>query len=167
MLSTYLVNCATVSNGEIGLCNCNTCSENEGDCDTHAECQNGLLCGSNNCPASLGFDSEIDCCSQPSIGDEEFCASGIPCEEDEGDCNSDVECQDGLVCGSNNCPSSLNFDSEDDCCFKPTELMSTNYPNSYPYSVVETWLLTVTSGSIISLQFHSFDVRTYLKIFKN
>ena len=33
-----LVNCATASNGEIGFCNCNTCSENEGDCDAHDEC---------------------------------------------------------------------------------------------------------------------------------
>ena len=58
-----LVNCATASNGEIGFCNCNTCSENEGDCDAHDECQDdGLACGFNNCPASLGFDNDIDCC---------------------------------------------------------------------------------------------------------
>ena len=58
----FSVNCATVSNGEIGFCNCNICSGNEGDCDFHEECQVGLDCGSNNCPASLGFDSEVDCC---------------------------------------------------------------------------------------------------------
>ena len=58
-----LVNCVTVSNGEIGFCNCNPCSENEGDCDSYDECQDGLFCGSSNCPASLGFDSEVDCCS--------------------------------------------------------------------------------------------------------
>ena len=51
--------------GEIGFCICNTCSENEGDCDFHNECQDGLFCGSNNCPAYLGFDSEFDCCYQP------------------------------------------------------------------------------------------------------
>ena len=51
--------------GKIGFCNCNTCSENEGDCDAHDECQDGHLCGSNNCPTSLGFDSEVDCCYQP------------------------------------------------------------------------------------------------------
>ena len=82
-----LVNCATVSNGELGFCNCNTCSENEGDCDSQDECQDGLLCGSKNCPASLGFVSEVDCCYQPILGDEDFCASGIPCGEDEGDCD--------------------------------------------------------------------------------
>ena len=63
-----LVNCTTASNGEIGFCACNTCSENEGDCDSHDECQNGLFCGSNNCPVSLGFDSEVDCCYPNAAG---------------------------------------------------------------------------------------------------
>ena len=93
--------CATVS----------PCGQNEGDCDSHDECQDGLACGSNNCPASLGFDSEVDCCYQPTLGDEHFCASGIPCGEDEGDCDSHNECQEDLFCGSNNCLASLNFDS--------------------------------------------------------
>ena len=111
-----LVNLVTVSNGEIGFCNCNTCSENEGDCDSHDECQDGLFCGSNNCPASLGFDSEVDCCYQPTVGDEDFCASATPCGEDEGDCDSHDECQDGLSCGTNNCPTSLGFPPAADCC---------------------------------------------------
>ena len=99
-----LVNCATVINGEIGFCGCYTCSEYEGDCDAHAECQDGLICGSKNCPALLGFDSEIDCCTS-------------------------------------------------------TQIMSPNYPNSYPNNAEETWLLTAPTGSIIILQFHSFHVR--------
>ena len=57
------MDCATVSNGEIGYCTCNTCTENEGDCDFHEDCQGGHVCGFNSCPASLGFDSEVDCCS--------------------------------------------------------------------------------------------------------
>ena len=115
----YLVNCATVSNGEIGFCNCNTCSENEGDCNSHDECQDGLACGSNNCPISLGFDSGVDCCYNVTLGDEDFCTSVTPCGEDEGDCDSDDECQDGLFCGLNNCNSTLGFDSETDCCYTP------------------------------------------------
>ena len=115
-----LVNCATASNGEIGFCNCNTCSENEGDCDAHDECQDGLACGSNNCPASLGFDSEVDCCYQPTLGDEDFCALGISCGENEGDCDSHDECQSGLLCGSNHCPASLGYDAETDCCYSYT-----------------------------------------------
>ena len=104
----------------------NLCAVDEGDCDFNDECKIGLFCGSNNCPVSLGFDSEVDCCYQPTLGDEHFCASGIPCGEDEGDCDSNDECQNGLVCGSNNCPASLGFDSEVDCC----------YPNSCPGSCV-------------------------------
>ena len=88
----------------------------EGNCDAHDECQDGLFCGSNNCPASLGFDSEVDCCYQPTLGDEHFCASGIPCGENEGDCDAHDECQYGLACESNNCPASLGFDTEVDCC---------------------------------------------------
>ena len=76
-----LVDCNTVNNGGIGFCNCNTCYENEGDCDSHDECHDGLLCGGSikiladitiqlsyvealdiNCPASLGFDSAVGCC---------------------------------------------------------------------------------------------------------
>ena len=106
-----LVNCATASNGDDEFCYCNTCSENEGDCDSHDECQDGLFCGSNNCPASLGFDSEIDCCSS-------------------------------------------------------TQIMSPNYPNPYPNYAEETWLITAPTGSIINLQFHSFDVR-HIAVFEN
>ena len=65
--------CDTVSNGEIGLCYCNSCSENEGDCDSHDECQGSLICGSVNCPTVLGFDSDTDCCydnSHSVVGDE-------------------------------------------------------------------------------------------------
>ena len=62
------VDCATTSNGYDEFCNCNTCSENEGDCDSHNECQSNHFCGSNNCPASLGFASEVDCCYKPTLG---------------------------------------------------------------------------------------------------
>ena len=37
--------------------------------------------------------------------------------------------------------------------------MSPNYPNSYPNNAEETWLLTAPTGSIMTLQFHSFHVR--------
>ena len=54
--------------------------------------------------------------SLPTLGDEGFCTTVTTCGEDEGDCDSHDECQDGLVCGSNNCPASLGFDSKVDCC---------------------------------------------------
>ena len=59
----FSVDCDIVSNGDIGLCHCNSCSKDEGDCDSHDECQDGNVCGANNCPASLGFDFEVDCCT--------------------------------------------------------------------------------------------------------
>ena len=41
----------------------------------------------------------------------------MPCGDDQGDCDSNFECLDGLVCGLNNCPDSLGYDSEFDCCY--------------------------------------------------
>ena len=137
----------------------NPCGTDEGDCDTHDECQDGLFCRSNNCPDYLGFHSEFDCCYVPTIGDENFCSSGISCGENEGDCDSNSECQSSLFCGYNNCPVSLGFDSEIDCCSTTQVIESPNYPNSYPNNAEETWLITSPIESIINLQFHSFDVR--------
>ena len=67
-----------------------------------------------------------------------------------------------IECGSNNCPASLGFNSEIDCC-SSTQIMSPNYPNSYPNNAEETWLIAAPNGSIITLQFHSFHVRLILK----
>ena len=113
------VDCATaiLNNGDIGFCYCNTCTENEGHCDSHDECQDGLACGSNNCPATLGFDSEVDCCYEASVGDDDFCTTANPCREDEGDCDSNDECQSNLYCQNGvNCPESLGFSSDVNCC---------------------------------------------------
>ena len=154
----FSVDCATVINGQSGFCNCNRCSENEGDCDSHDECQDGFVCGSNNCPALLTFDSETDCCYQPTVGDEDFCQYQSTCGLEEGDCDSNNECQGGLFCGYNNCPVSHGFDTEVDCCSN-IQIMSPNYPNLYPSETEETWLITAPNGTIIKLQFHSFYVR--------
>ena len=59
-------------------------------------------------------------CKYATIGDENFCKTEYPCWSDEGDCDTDDECQDGLLCGSNNCPDSLGFHSEFDCCYDPS-----------------------------------------------
>ena len=114
-----LVNCTSVVNGEMGFCYCHSCLENEGDCDSNEECQDGLACGSNNCPASLDFDSEMDCCYEASVGDDYFCTTVNPCGEDEGDCDSNNECQPDLICDTaNSCPASLGFVSDVNCCFR-------------------------------------------------
>ena len=112
----FSVNCATVINGEIGLCACHSCSELEGDCDFDHQCQEGLSCGSNNCPTSFGFDAHTDCCYKAVVGTEDFCSTDQPCKVDEGHCDSDDECESHLFCGSNNCPDSLGFLPSVDCC---------------------------------------------------
>ena len=140
----------------------NPCGANQGDCDSNDACLDGLICGLNNCLASLDYDNEVDCCYTPVVGDEDFCAAGIPCKVDEGDCDSNEECE--LLCGSNNCPDTLGFALEVDCCFALTSntIISPNYPDPYPNSAVETWILNSNNGSKINLQFHSFQVGTYI-----
>ena len=102
-----------------------SCAENEGDCDFNYQCKDGQSCGSNNCPDSYGFDFNTDCCYVPIIGDEDFCNDEYPCGADEGDCDSDDECQTGLFCGLHNCPNSLGVSSTIDCC-EPQGKLSLN-----------------------------------------
>ena len=51
----------------LGVCNfwgcCtaeNPCDINQGDCDSHPDCNGDLGCGEDNCPAD--FPSHADCC---------------------------------------------------------------------------------------------------------
>ena len=93
-----------------------SCSENQGNCDFHYHCQEGLRCISNSCPPSLGFDFNTDCCQKTNIGDEDFCSITYPCGVGEGDCDGNDECINDLVCGLDNCPNSLGASYEIDCC---------------------------------------------------
>ena len=96
----------------------NPCGDKEGDCDSDDMCQEGLLCGLNNCPASLGFDSDVDCCYLSIVGMDDFCTADNPCGVDEGDCDSNNECQTSLICDTaNSCPANLGFTSDVNCCF--------------------------------------------------
>ena len=101
--------------GNFGSCtDSNPCGEDEGDCDLDSHCKDNHNCGTDNCRSSVGFESYYDCCY--SI-DEDFCTIENPCKVDQGDCDSNVECLDGLVCGLNNCPDSLGYDFNVDCCY--------------------------------------------------
>ena len=105
------------SEEEDGCTTDNPCNIDEGDCDSHQQCKDKLVCGLNNCPGSLGHDPEVDCCFNPTIGDEEFCTTDNPCGVNEGDCDSNNECQTNLICDTtNSCPESLGFASGVDCC---------------------------------------------------
>ena len=95
----------------------NPCEEDKGDCDKHSECQNGLVCGTNNCPDYLGLNSDMDCCYNSTIGDDHFCTTVNPCGLNEGDCDANEECQGGLSCDLTNvCPAYLGFNSNVACC---------------------------------------------------
>ena len=103
----------------------NPCSADQGDCDIHDECLDGLDCGSNNCPDHLGFHSEFDCCYASTVGDEDFCTTDDPCALDEGDCDSSNECQANLSCDpAISCPSYLGFASDVNCCSSGSGCMS-------------------------------------------
>ena len=66
-MSFNVVDCANVSNGEIGFCKCHTCSKDEGNCDSNNECMDTFWCGSQNCPEHLGYGSEVNCCDFPEL----------------------------------------------------------------------------------------------------
>lgn len=86
------------------------CNEGMGDCDSDAECQPGLVCTQNIganygwlptldvCTQSTASQSINDCTRQP--GDWDYCLDPKcgPCAAGEGDCDSNSECQGGLVC---------------------------------------------------------------------
>ena len=81
----------------------------------------------------------------------------FPYAADEGPCLFDDNCRDNLFCGYKNCPASFgNYDAN--CCGK-NQFKSPNYPNNYIKFEEQTWLITASVGSIIILQFHSFNVR--------
>ena len=57
-------------------------------------------------------DVQVKCSNE-----DDFCTSANPCGLDQGDCDTHDECQDGSLCGSNNCPNYLGFHSDFDCCY--------------------------------------------------
>jgi len=89
------------------------CNVDEGDCDKDSNCMKGLICGMNNCPAKLNLDPLADCCYDPKAVASAACDASNPnmwscckdrkCKVDEGDCDSDDECEKGLVCARNSC----------------------------------------------------------------
>ena len=56
-------------------------------------------------------------------GGDKCCTSDDKCGVDEGDCDKDEDCQDGLICGKNNCSnkSGEEWDESDDCCYAPSK----------------------------------------------
>ena len=57
-------------------------------------------------------------------GGDSCCSEENKCGPGEGDCDSDADCLEGLLCGTGNCPSSRSafWDVDDDCCYKPGKI---------------------------------------------
>ena len=55
---------------------------------------------------------ETDCSAENTNGN--CCGLSHKCDENQGDCDSDSDCKDGLKCGDDNCPGFPN--SLYDCC---------------------------------------------------
>ena len=62
-----------------------------------------------------------------------ICTAEEHCGLDEGDCNYDNECQPGLTCGTDNCPTNLGLDATIDCCYKSMLIQLIYMNNSIRY----------------------------------
>ena len=103
---------------------CGPCEENEGDCDSDAECQVGLTCV-DDIGEDFGLDPGVDICQVNEecpdlLGDNSYCSVCGPCGEGQGDCDNDNECAEGLIC-VNNIGSEFGWSWESDVCLKPTQ----------------------------------------------
>ena len=60
-------------------------------------------------------------CFKDCNGGDDCCNENNKCGVQEGDCDNDSDCLDGLKCGSDNCEikTGLNWDDADDCCYAP------------------------------------------------
>ncbi|ACY16982.1 hypothetical protein [Haliangium ochraceum] len=97
------------------------CSQGEGDCDTNADCADGLRCFLN-VGTDFGYsDPDMDVCAEcppPSLnGRYDFCTPDCPCAEGFGDCDSDADCQEGLTCASD-IGANYGLDPDDDVCIQ-------------------------------------------------
>jgi len=112
----------TVDLGDYSFCKvCGPCEEGQGDCDDDNECGTGLVCVSEVGP-DFGFAWDVDVClpltaeeCTEKLGEEDYCKACGPCEEGQGDCNSDEECAEGLFCISN-VGSDFGFEATVDVC---------------------------------------------------
>lgn len=108
-----VTNACNLEPGDWNYCSnlaCGLCAEGMGDCDADAECRTGLVC-SQNMGAQYGFVSTLDVCTKTGSpqpegdctrqpGDWDYCTDPQcgPCASGQGDCDSNSECQGGLVC---------------------------------------------------------------------
>jgi hypothetical protein len=113
------------TNGTNGYCHPGCpCDAGEGDCNVDEDCAAGLACGTDMGPqygllwwldvcvpaqctndvqdgteTAIDFGGECGASCGGVNGDQEgYCTYGCPCGVGEGDCDEDLECEDGLSC---------------------------------------------------------------------
>ena len=76
--------------------------------------EEGSISGPAYCPWGETDEVPLRCTGE----DNDCCSDLQPCGLGQGDCDTDSQCADSLVCGSDNCHHSrlLSFDLTDDCC---------------------------------------------------
>ena len=112
--------CPPPFEGDLDSSQCNVtdkCNNCQGDCDDDDECASGLFCWKRDSDDhSFGENVPHGCSGAPIDGDTDYCVSPYgyagalgreACDEDkggsvcgacEGDCDSDSECAEGLLC---------------------------------------------------------------------
>lgn len=141
-------NCVSNCTGTPGgkdFCAACLCASGQGDCDSTAECQPGLICATDNGPnfglavgydvcvpstcvngvqdaGETGVDSGGPCGSHSGActgtpGSKNFCV-GCTCTSGQGDCDGNQECAAGLVCGSDN-GAKFGLPNDYDVCVPP------------------------------------------------
>ena len=82
------------------------------------------------------------------------CSGQHRCGEGKGDCDHDSHCEEGLVCGNQNCKDfDENFPYNYDCCWNPCEL---DYIIAFSYEFLLTYgpdyLLLIINQSVSTLK---------------
>ena len=101
------------------------CQEDEGTCTNDSECAGDLICGGEACTWESGRDSCRQLCNRQYTGVQTECCSNLPgnalCGDQEGDCDGagEGQCQEGLLCGADNCVWDVNPYLSEDCCYIP------------------------------------------------
>ena len=93
------------------------CSSEGEACSTNADCQGGLLCDScQNICRIPNYPTIARPGGGPPGPQWEFCSNWC-CQEGEGDCDDDAECEGNLICAHQMCPNVIYVTSDDiDCC---------------------------------------------------
>lgn len=119
---------------------CGPCSSGQGDCDANSECLPGLSCLEHAGP-DYGLPETVDVCGLLTtsscdlpVGDWGFCSDSAcgPCSEGQGDCDSDVDCGNGLVCGFNR-GADYGLDANLDVCVVPESGACGKVPGDWSY----------------------------------